>query len=135
MRWAIHWRNSKIKTKTKSYSGKSFLRSCRLLFRTHGPQLWQILLPVPYVFFQSLFLCIEMNGLPGWYSDKKSIWQCRRCSFDLWVGKIPWNRKWQPTPVFLPGRFQGQRRAIVHWVAKSRTWLSDLAHIEPNKCR
>ena len=29
--------------------------------------------------------------------------------FDLWVGKIPWRREWQPTPVFLPGQSQGQR--------------------------
>ena len=29
--------------------------------------------------------------------------------FDPWVGKIPWRRKWQPTPVFLPGEFHGQR--------------------------
>ena len=28
---------------------------------------------------------------------------------DSWVGKIPWRRKWQPTPVFLPGEFCGQR--------------------------
>ena len=34
---------------------------------------------------------------------------CRRCRFDSWVGKIPWSRKWQPTPVFLPGKFHGQR--------------------------
>ena len=27
---------------------------------------------------------------------------------DPWVGKIPWNRKWQPTPVFLPGESHGQ---------------------------
>ena len=27
----------------------------------------------------------------------------------LWVGKIPWRRKWLPTPVVLPGEFQGQR--------------------------
>jgi len=27
--------------------------------------------------------------------------------FDLWVGKIPWRRGWQPTPVFLPGEFHG----------------------------
>ena len=27
--------------------------------------------------------------------------------FDPWVGKIPWRRKWQPTPVFLPGKFHG----------------------------
>jgi len=25
-----------------------------------------------------------------------------RCRFDPWVGKIPWRRAWQPTPVFLP---------------------------------
>ena len=29
--------------------------------------------------------------------------------FNPWVGKIPWRRKWQPTPVFLPGESQGQR--------------------------
>ena len=26
-----------------------------------------------------------------------------------WVGKIPWRREWQPTPVFLPGEIHGQR--------------------------
>ena len=30
-------------------------------------------------------------------------------TFDPWVGKIPWRRKWQPTPVFLPGKSHGQR--------------------------
>jgi len=35
--------------------------------------------------------------------------QCRRCRLDPWVGKIPWRRKWQPTPVFLPGKSHGQR--------------------------
>jgi len=34
---------------------------------------------------------------------------CRRRGFDPWVGKIPWRRKWQPTPVFLPGKSHGQR--------------------------
>ena len=33
----------------------------------------------------------------------------RRCGFDPWVGKIPWNRKWQPTPVSLPEESHGQR--------------------------
>ena len=28
--------------------------------------------------------------------------------FDSWVRKIPWRRKWLPTPVFLPGKFHGQ---------------------------
>ena len=42
-----------------------------------------------------------------WLSGKESIWG-RRCRFNPWVGKIPW-RKWQPTPVFLPGESHGQR--------------------------
>ena len=33
----------------------------------------------------------------------------RRRGFSLWVGKIPWRREWQPTPVFLPGESYGQR--------------------------
>ena len=28
---------------------------------------------------------------------------------DRWVGKIPWKKEWQPTPVFLPGESHGQR--------------------------
>ena len=32
-----------------------------------------------------------------------------RTRFDPWIGKIPWKRKWQPTPVFLPGKSHGQR--------------------------
>ena len=47
--------------------------------------------------------------LPWWLSGKTSACHCRRCWFDPWVGKIPWRRKWQPTPVFLPGKLHGQR--------------------------
>ena len=32
----------------------------------------------------------------------------RRCGFDPWVEKIPWRRKWQSSPEFLPGRSHGQ---------------------------
>ena len=38
--------------------------------------------------------------------------------------EVPWRRAWEPTPVFLPGEFHGQR-SLVHGVAKSRTGLSD----------
>ena len=41
-------------------------------------------------------------------SGKESACQCRRPGFDPWVRKIPWRRKWQPTPVFLPGKSHGQ---------------------------
>ena len=36
----------------------------------------------------------------------------RRCGFDPWVGKIHWSRKWQPTPVFLPGKFYWQTSMV-----------------------
>jgi len=38
--------------------------------------------------------------------------QCGRPGFDPWVGKIPWRRKWQPTPALLPGKSHGQRSLI-----------------------
>ena len=51
---------------------------------------------------------------------KKICLQCWRCSFDLWVGKIPWRRKWQPTSVLLLGNpmDRGTWWATVHGVAK-----------------
>ena len=52
--------------------------------------------------------------------------QWRRLRFDPWVQKIPWRRKWLPTPVFLPGEFHGQRSLEVYspWSPKSQTWLN-----------
>ena len=50
--------------------------------------------------------------LPKWLSDQESACQCRRhqtLGFDPWVRKILWRRAWQPTPVFLPGKFHGQK--------------------------
>ena len=57
-----------------------------------------------------------------------TVWQGRRhkrCEFDPWVGKIPWSRTWQPTPILLPGESHAQRNlgGTVHRVAKRRTWL------------
>ena len=46
---------------------------------------------------------------------KESTCQCRRlkiCGLDPWVRKIPWRRKWQPTPVLLPGEAHGQRGLV-----------------------
>ena len=51
-------------------------------------------------------------GFSGGSAGKESACQCSRCKrrgFDPWVRKIPWRRKWQPTPVFLPGKFHEQR--------------------------
>ena len=48
----------------------------------------------------------------GGASGKEPTCQCRRpkrLGFDPWAGKIPWRRKWQPTPVFLPRESHGQK--------------------------
>ena len=50
-----------------------------------------------------------MIGLPRWRRGKESACQCRRCGFDPCIRKIPWRRKWQPLPIFLPGKIRGQR--------------------------
>ena len=44
-----------------------------------------------------------------WLSGGESACKCKRPRFDSWVGKNCWRRKWQPTPVFLPGKSHGQR--------------------------
>ena len=54
-------------------------------------------------------------GISGGASGKKSACQCRRCKRRRLypsVGKIPWSRKWHPIPVFLHGKFPGQRSLV-----------------------
>ena len=54
-------------------------------------------------------------GFPGDASSKDSAYQCRihkRHRFDPWVRNIPWRRKWQATPVCLPGESHGQRSLV-----------------------
>ena len=72
------------------------------------------------------------NSLPRWLSGKElaiPFAKCGKHGFDPWVGNIPWRRKWQPTPVFLPGEFHGQgslagyspwaRKRVTHdWATK-----------------
>ena len=50
-------------------------------------------------------------GLPRSCSSKESACQCIS---DPWVKKIPWKRKWQPTPVFSPGKSYGQKSLADH---------------------
>ena len=68
-----------------------------------------------------LVLFILMNylrflGLPWWLNGKESTYSAG----ESWVGKSLWRRKWQPTPVFLPGKSmdRGAQRPAVHGAAK-----------------
>ena len=54
-----------------------------------------------------------MNSkLPRWRGGKEPACQCRRDRFNPWVRKIPWRREWEPTPIFLPGKCNGEMRLV-----------------------
>ena len=62
-----------------------------------------------------------------WRSGKESICQYRRggrCGFNPWARKIPWRRKWQPAPIFLPGKSHGQRSLVGY----PSIWLQTVGH-------
>ena len=69
---------------------------------------------------------MEQQGIPAipwWLSWQRTRLQCGRPGFSPSVGKIPWRRAWEPTPVFLPWRIPTDREAwwvAVHGVTKSR---------------
>ena len=85
--------------------------------------------------FFSLLLLLLSNG-----SNRVSLvaqlqricLQCRshrKLRFYPWVGKIPWRKSWQPTPVFLPGESCGQRSLADYgpYGRKSQTQLNQLS--------
>ena len=63
-------------------------------------------LKIPFILYILFFI------LP-WWLRRQSVWlQCRRPRFDPWGGKILWRRKWQSTPILLPGKSHGQRSLV-----------------------
>ena len=88
-------------------------RSCTGAQPTRG--LWDWLLSLSLMFVSKMeaswFICffVYLLGLPWWLRQKRVCLQYGRAGFDPWVRKIPWRRKWQPHPVFLPGKSHGWR--------------------------
>ena len=74
---------------------------------------------------------MERDRLPWRFSDKEPACQYRRLGCNPRVRKIPWSRKWQPAPIFLPGESQGPRSLAGYspwdrkeWEATERLILS-----------
>ena len=73
------------------------------------------------------------QGFPGGsVSEERIHLQCRkyrRHGFSLQVGKTPWRRKWQPTPIFLPGESydRGTWQACIHGITNRWIWLKWLS--------
>ena len=84
-----------------------------------------------------LSIFLEAVGLPRLLSGEESTWQCRWCrrrEFASWVRKIPWRRKWQPAPVFLPWKPHGQRSLVGYslWGRKELETTERLTHKQIN---
>ena len=68
-----------------------------------------------YIYLHTYYMVLNIVGLLRWFSGKEMpviATRGRRGRYNLWVGKILWRRKWQPTPAFLPGESYGQRSLV-----------------------
>ena len=72
---------------------------------------------------------VHQCGFPGGPTIKNPL-QYRTCRFNPWVGKIPWGRAWQPTPVFLPGEPHGQKSLAGYspWGCKELDMTEETQH-------
>ena len=75
------------------------------------------------------FFYVNVVWLPWWLRWQRIHLQRRTPGFNPWVRKIPWRMAWQPTPVFQPGEFHGQRSLAGYspWGCKesdTTEWLS-----------
>ena len=126
----IYRKNKNIDDLASQQNFSEAMYSCQLTTRSHpslpilqsglSPKLlwssspqWRTYCQIlcSYLSFYHLKCFIDMYlicGLPWWLSGKESASQCRRHGFNPWVRKILWRRKWQPSPVFLPGKSHGQ---------------------------
>ena len=59
----------------------------------------------------------------------------RRPRFDPWAGQIPWRMEWQPTPLFLPEEFHGQRRLVGYspWTHKESGTTKQVTHTQDKR--
>ena len=120
----LHWQADSLPLSYQGSLGRPDSKSCRCL-GVWGGNTWAPVFSVEKKEKNStciMFCRIVLNINCYIDSDaKESACQCRRLGFNPWVRKIPWRRKWQPTPVFLPEEFHGQRSlvgCIVHGAAE-----------------
>ena len=134
------WASCLFRTCIESYNGKECIYVYNLSYSAIQQKLTQHCKSTILYFNKRNNILFKMNlylgqykwslGLPRWLSGKESTCQCRRSrrwGFNPWVGKIPWRREWQPTPVFLPGKSNGQRSLTGYCpkLQKSQTRLND----------
>ena len=122
-------------TELSSQAGKSSISSRQLA----GPvsQWWfQTLTQLPAL--PPVTALPELMGFPGGSSREESA--CNACGFNPQVRKMPWRRKWQLIPVFLPGESHGQRSLVGYssWGHRvGHDWVTEHTHTHtqtPKQC-
>ena len=75
---------------------------------------------------------IVLRGFIDGSDGKKSAYSVGDLGSIPGLGRSPWRRKWQSTPVFLPGEFHGQRSLAGYspWVRKELDTTEQLTHTE-----
>ena len=66
-------------------------------------------------FYYSFVILVDLiiwKVFPGSSDGKESACNVGDLGSILGLGRFPWRREWQPTPVFLPGEFHGQRSLV-----------------------
>ena len=112
-----------------SWPGNQTTESLFIYFFHPDLKIWCLQRPLSPTF--------RITRFPRWLNGKQSACQCRKCKrrrFDPWVRKIPWKRKWQPTPIFLPEKSHGQRSLVGYssWGPKESDIMTE--HICTNHC-
>ena len=116
--WLRPWNWKMLAPWNKSYDKLSILKKQRYHFANKGPSsqscgfssshvwMWELDYKESWALKNWCFWTVVLEKTLG---DKESTCLCRRLGFDPWVRKIPWRRKWQPSPVLLPEESHGQR--------------------------
>ena len=128
-------------TLKKSYDQpRQHIKKQRHYFANKGPSSQSYGFMVLWTIKKSECQIIDAFEMWRWHSGKESTCQCRRCRrlrFSPWVGKIPWSRKCQHTPVFLPGESHGQSslEGYSPWGCKElgRTACTQVSYIRIHK--
>ena len=89
----------------------SMKRACLRIFIHTYMYIWMVIKYYPRIWIKSLRMLVFMV-VTQMVNNLSSELQCRGLGFNPCFWKIPWRRKWQPTPAFLPGKSHRQRSLV-----------------------
>ena len=88
----------------------------------------------PFVSCASCRQIYPMSHFHGGSDGKSTCLHSGRHGFSAWVAKILWRRKWQPTPIFLPGKFHGWRNLVGYSPCPEELDMTEQFHFPMGRC-